>query len=111
MAGRKRIVRLTLAGFLFEKVGFWGAPRVLGLLVAWVGYLELHSGKSPRVEDLAGPSSKSISQWYRDQVLFRKAFPGEVSPDRIARLLWSRYHARTVAELAGVPLVELEVAA
>lgn len=111
MAGRKRVVHLTLAGFLFEQVGFRGAPRVLGLLCAWVAYLELHRGERPKVEELGGVSDKSLSQWYRDQALFRKAFPGEVSPDRIARLLWSRYRARTVAELAGVPLVDLQVAA
>jgi hypothetical protein len=71
---------------IVERVGWRSAPRVLGLLVAWGAWVDQH-GEAPSIKVLAGDSEKSQAQWYRDLEAFRVAFPGETSPDRLAREL------------------------
>lgn len=78
---------ITLGEYLIGQVGWRDASRVHGLIVAWALWVDTHHGEAPGIDILAGESDKSRAQWFRYQQAFRKAFPLEESPDRIARLV------------------------
>lgn len=96
----------TLALYLVEKVGWRAAGQVVGLLVAWAGWMETHGGEVPNIRQLMGDTTRSRASYYRDLAHFEKAFPREESPERIARVLLSKAKAgKNVGAVAfSVPL-------
>lgn len=85
---------IRLAEALVRKVGWRAAGRCTGLLVAWALWVDGHRGEAPTMQILAGDNDRSRASYYRDLADFRRAFPDEESPDRLARELLAVAKAR-----------------
>lgn len=73
-----------MMGVAVANVGPFKAGRVLAFMVQWV--IASHGGdESINVDQYAERWLLSPRQAYRQQDLFRTAFPGELTPDRIVR--------------------------
>jgi hypothetical protein len=75
---------------LSRRIGPTRAMRVCSFVISW-GYVYEKLGRAPTsVEEYAELASASIPTAYRDQRLFREAFPGESTPSRI----WESLHGK-----------------
>ncbi len=101
--GRRLRQQRTLIGHMVRQVGYENTGLVLGLMVAWAAWVRVH-GTAPTIDQLAGHSDKSRSQWFRYQANFRKCFPKEKSPDRMVRLALDQFAAYDPDVLASMPL-------
>lgn len=81
----------TLIQYLVATVGVMRAAKVGGYIVWWGFYSDDLQKKSPdsrpTFEGLAAFSNRSIRSVYREQALFRKAFPTQESPELIWRAI------------------------
>lgn len=95
----------SLGDVVCSRVGLKDGSRVLGLLWAWMVFLE-GFGRFPTLPELSGVTKRSEAQWYRDRALFERAFPGE-DPEVVVRRVLVAVKARqrrpsTALGLAGV---------
>lgn len=92
------------------RVGWRTAPRVLGLMIAYSGFIRLHR-RPPTIYEMAGEDdSRSKAQWYRDMEAFHKAFPEESSPERLAREMLNREGVVSAAAAFSLSAERLGVA-
>lgn len=76
--------RVTLAEFLFEKVGFRKGTRVAAFIAAWGLYVEsLPPEKKATMVGYTAYWKQSEATSYRELDVFHQAFPDERYPDRI----------------------------
>jgi hypothetical protein len=68
------------------RVGLIKAGRVMAFMVQWQIVRDDQGGDEPTLEQYAAWWNCSIRTAYREQALFRQAFPGEVSPTRLLDL-------------------------
>lgn len=101
--GRRVRASRTLVGHIAAVVGFRRTASVLGYMVGWAMWVRLH-GTAPTVDQLAGASSKTRAQWFRQQALFRECFPGERNPDRMVRIALDEFCSDDPEVLASMPL-------
>jgi|SRR5579862_1817795 len=86
-----RKVRREAIGVRLVRLHGWGtATRGLSFLCMWTMWVAAHDGEAPSAEVLASGSDRSRATMFRSQQAFRKCFPNEVNPDRIARVLLKR---------------------
>lgn len=104
--------RQTLIQVAVRNAGVRGGTRALGLVFAWVVWMDMHGGEAPAFEIFAGGGEKGRATWYRDLAAFKKAFPGVRIEDlaeatyqqvrRRGRPLASRPQEELAAELYGI---------
>ena len=101
MALRRRQPR-TLQEFAAKNVGAIKSARVIAFVLSW-GIAAEAVGHPLTLEEYADWWKDSRSTAFREQALFREAFPGEKTPQRIVELLsergtkWYRGGVKSVA--------------
>jgi hypothetical protein len=78
---------ISLAEYAVRNGGLRAGLRASGLIAGWVMWLKLHDEVAPTVRQLTGTSERSRRQYYRELEAFKVSFPGEESPERLARRL------------------------
>jgi hypothetical protein len=107
----------TLAEQLVREIGFRKTVRVMAFVSAW-GICTEALGRPPAsIEEYAGWWTEGFSTACRERAMFREAFPGESTPERMwervkahrAELAESKREARefVTAALMGMPPVKL----
>lgn len=102
---RKRQQPRTLQEFASKRVGLVKSARVITFIVAW-GIAGEAVGHPLTLEEYADWWKESRSTVFREQALFREAFPGEPTPQRIVDLLsdsgtkWYRGGVKAVAKFS-----------
>jgi len=95
---------VTLQQLAARHVGRLKSYRVVAFILCW-GIAEDALGHSPTLEEYGDWWRESRATTFRQQALFRDAFPGESSPQRIADLLregdsrWYRLGVNGAAKL------------
>ena len=86
------------------RVGIRRGAKVLAFMIAW-DLVRQELGHEPSVEEYAEWWRTSIRTAYREQALFRDAFPGEENPARlmdVSRGAWDE--RKGVRGLGSVPV-------
>jgi hypothetical protein len=94
----------TLLELAIARVGVLRGSRVLAYMIQW-DVVRRELGHEPTREEFSDWWQQSERTTYRDQALFKEAFPGEESPARLmaaARAAWDE--RRGVAGLGAVPV-------
>jgi hypothetical protein len=86
--GRKRLPR-TLQELAATRVGLIRSMKVVTFIVSW-GIACEAIGQPLTLEEYADWWKESRSTAFREQAVFREAFPGETTPQRIVDLLSER---------------------
>lgn len=92
-----KIASGSLMAVCIERVGYWRTGKVLEVIVCWAMAISAHDGEWPS-GDFRGQQERRLelvrAYWLtsdrtstRDLSRFREAFPDEVDPTRIARLV------------------------
>jgi hypothetical protein len=76
----------TLLSVAVRNVGFRRGCRAVAFLVCWA-IVEDALGRTPTLDEYADWWKESRSTAFREQAIFREAFPGELTPHRIVVLL------------------------
>jgi hypothetical protein len=99
MARRPRSVLDLVVGRVGARRGY----RVGTFLVSWsIVYQAL--GRAPSIEEYGDWWKLSRSTAFREQALFREAFPGEHDPERVVVAMLDAWDSRQgVRGLGGVP--------
>lgn len=74
--------RQTLLQLAVRRVGLMRAGRVLAFMVAW-DVVRRELDREPTLEEYGDWWRQSRATSFREQKLFREAFPGEVTPTRL----------------------------
>lgn len=97
--------RVSLASVAFLNAGIRAGSRAVSALICW-GIVADSLGREPSHEEVWTYWRTSKATHYRDQAAFRKAFPGETSPQRLWLLvrgeIKSRDRVGATAEAFGV---------
>ena len=86
MPQRKKQHPRTLQEFVSKQVGLIKTARVITFILAW-GIAAEAVGHPLTLEEYADWWKESRSTSFREQALFREAFPGETTPQRLVDLL------------------------
>ncbi len=102
MPTRKGRQPKTLQEFAAKRVGAFKSARVIAFILSW-GIAAEAVGHPLTLEEFADWWKESRSTSFREQALFREAFPGETTPQRLVSLLsesgakWYRGGVKSVA--------------
>src|SRR5919205_295819 len=72
----------TLLELAVARVGMRRGARVLAFMIAW-DVVRKELGREPSIEEYGEWWRTSVRTAYREQALFRDAFPGEENPARL----------------------------
>ena len=72
----------TLLEVAMARVGIRRGAKVLAFMIAW-NLVRSELGREPDIEEYAEWWRTSIRTAYREQAMFRDAFPGETNPARL----------------------------
>jgi hypothetical protein len=88
-AARGDEVAIPFLDLVHERVGARRGQRVIAFVLGW-GVAAEHLERVPSLEEYAARFQIPIATAYREQALFREAFWGEDTPDRILGVLWDQ---------------------
>lgn len=95
----------TIGAVARDRVGVLAAGRAVAFMVQWAILRDELGGRTPTIDEYRDFWGDSERTAYRHQALFRTAFPGEETPDRLLDALradWDR--RRGVEGLAATPI-------
>lgn len=81
---------MTIAEYVVREVGFWNGQKVLAFIMAWESARAALGQESMTLDEYRDWWRTSERTAYREQALFRRAFPDYGTPDELLALARSQ---------------------